>query len=735
VPITLLNAALLFGLVAVVIPPIIHLLNRKRFEVVRWGAMRFLQVSERTRRRVFLEELLLMLVRMGLIAVMVLALAAPADRSGWFRLFGDRGSRDVVVIFDGSYSMAYAGKSGTAHAAAQKWALDLLDDLGPGDGVAVLQAKQQVFAPVAEPTCDFDLVRSAIRTLSAPRGGCDWPAALQAATRCFAKSTKLQREIVLLTDGQRHGWADDATFLRWELLAGQQSDGDRPRIWVVNLDPNRPAAPANWSLAPLRASRAVAAVGQHVRFLTGLERHGEGELAVPQRVKLEVDGRAAGDVPPVAYAPGSRANEKERLPLTVRQRFTAAGSHLVTVLFDGDPLPGDNRQDYAVEVLPALPVLLVDGDPDPDATRRGVDFLRDALAPARDPSPSVVARVVSIADFAPDLLTRDVAGGGTVPRVAVLSNVARFTPAQEAAIGKFVADGGGLLVTLGDRVDTRHYNQFLYRGGRGWLPAALLAPVGDVNDTARAAQPLATSLFHPALELFRESVPGGLADARFPRRWTLKTEPADNAVAIARLTGDTPLFVERPYQSGRVLLSSVPLDNSWRTNLIELPAFAPLAHELVFYLAAARSAAGNLNPGQPIRFPLPKDASTDGWTIQPPDSEPKPLAATDGQLVFDDTREPGVYRVVHAATAQTRYFVVQADARESDLTPASDADRQRIRKLFPTLVYTNDRREVIDGLLRSPQPTELWWLVMLAVIGLLGVEVWLTRRRAQAALA
>src|SRR5436309_10150493 len=158
-PIILLNAVLLFGLAAVAIPPIIHLLNRKRFDIVRWGAMRFLQVSVRTRRRVFLEELLLMLVRMALIALMVLALAAPADRSGWFRLFGERGSRDVVLVFDGSYSMAYAGKSGTAHAAAQKWALDLLDDLGPGDGVAVLQAKQQVVAPVAEPSGDFDLVQ------------------------------------------------------------------------------------------------------------------------------------------------------------------------------------------------------------------------------------------------------------------------------------------------------------------------------------------------------------------------------------------------------------------------------------------------------------------------------------------------------------------------------------------------------------------------------------------------
>src|SRR5262249_33063197 len=184
----------------------------------------------------------------------------------------DRGARDVVLVFDGSYSMAYAGKSGTAQAAAQKWALELLDELGPGDGVAVLHAKQQASAPVAEPTSDFDVVRAAIRTLTPPRGGCDWPGALQAAWQSAAKSTKAQREVVILTDGQRQSWADDATLLRWELLAGQQAGGDRPRIWVVNLDPDRPAAPANWSLAPLRASRAVAAVGQERRIRTAVKR-------------------------------------------------------------------------------------------------------------------------------------------------------------------------------------------------------------------------------------------------------------------------------------------------------------------------------------------------------------------------------------------------------------------------------------------------------------------------------
>src|SRR6266446_5318564 len=100
-----LNILMLFGLAAVAIPPLIHLLSRRRYEVVDWGAMQFLQVSETTRRRLLIEEVLLMLLRMGLIAILVLALAGPFLASTLLARLGGQSSRDIVLIFDGSYSM------------------------------------------------------------------------------------------------------------------------------------------------------------------------------------------------------------------------------------------------------------------------------------------------------------------------------------------------------------------------------------------------------------------------------------------------------------------------------------------------------------------------------------------------------------------------------------------------------------------------------------------------------
>ena len=138
-----LQPLMLFGLAALAIPIIIHLLNRRRYEVVDWGAMRFLQMSKVTRRRVFIEEILLMLLRMALLALLALAFARLIWGGDWLARLQTRPNRDVVLIFDGSSSMNYTGGGKTPQDAAKEWAAEYVKGLVPGDGVAVFQARQQ----------------------------------------------------------------------------------------------------------------------------------------------------------------------------------------------------------------------------------------------------------------------------------------------------------------------------------------------------------------------------------------------------------------------------------------------------------------------------------------------------------------------------------------------------------------------------------------------------------------
>ncbi|MFO0878108.1 MAG: VWA domain-containing protein [Gemmataceae bacterium] len=758
----LLSPWMLVGLGVLAVPPIIHLLNRRRFEVVDWGAMQFLQVSEVTRRRLMLEELMLMLLRMGLLGVLVLALAGPFLDARLPAGLGSRPARDLVFVLDGSASMGATDDVGgpSPDQKAREWMLSLLDELGPDDGVALLVARDQVAPVVPTLSVDRKRLRERIETLPVPTGGAAWPDALKQAFTVLERSQKLRREIILLGDDQKFSWADTDTLFRWELVSHElnlERLGDqRPKIWAVNLAPGRLAHPPNYGLAPLSNNRPVVSVDREILFRGELLVAGQPRYSAPYRLRLEVDGKQVRDLPP----PGGKGGELPvprdgKLPFSFPHRFTRPGSHLVSVILEADPpaderppgyvirdrIPGDNRQDYSVEVLSALPVLIVDGgSARATSPRRRTDFLRDALSPARDRNPAVQARVVPADDLQAPLFQ-----GELRPRVVILQDVARLQPTQVDLLSSFVAEGGGLFVTLGERANATWYNETLYRNGEGLLPARLDGMAGDEKAAADVARPDAASFKHPVLDLFEKVQAGGLADARFPRWWKLTTPGRHSAgIPVGQLEyrgGKTPLLVERAFQAGRVLVSAVPLDNTWGTNLVDLPAFVPLAHEAVYYLAGARSADFNLRAGQPLRWRT-LATSLDGFLLRLPSGEERPLSVAPGdegtfpvqwirqdpgnQLVFEGVREPGVYRLT-TPDAGVVYYVVPSDPRESDLTPCSAEERAVVAQRLG-IVDETDRETILGSAESETRRQEFWWILLVGLIGLLCLEVWMTRR-------
>src|SRR5262245_31869721 len=677
---TFQNAAILAGLFAVAIPVIIHLLNRRRFDVVDWAAMQFLHASDRRRRKILLDDWLLLAVRAVVVGMLVVAVAGPLTRWNPLGRAGDRPARDVVIVFDGSASMAYAGDAEPAHEAAKRWAMRFLGELRPDDGVAVVQARERPALALPFTMDGPGRAEGAINDLPKPRSGVDWPAAVQLAIGLLGKDKGRARDVVLLGDGQRHGWADAASMERWELFARATDAASLPRVWAVNVAKRAADSPCA-ALGSITADRTLTPVGREVRFRSELRLHGHWKQS-PGRTRIEVDGRPAGDLKPGATSEGGG-----RIPLSFAQRFRTPGSHLVSLLLDGSPLAGLDRQDCAVEVVPAMTVLLVDGGPSPRDGSRSSDFLRDALAPARDPEPSFRVRQVAAAEFGTASFARPPGkDAGDPPRLLVLADVPRLEPAQVRAIESFLGTGGGVIVALGPNSDPAFYNGEPYRDGRGWLPARLGGVVGDEANLEKAARPMPASLEHPALALFKDAQPGGFASAYFPRRWKLETPGSEGGVAIAVLTDRLPLFAEKTFGRGRVIASAVPLDNSWRTNLTDLGDYVRLTHEMVYYLAGAGSADRNLTPRQPILYRPDGGLSPGPVTVDAPGSLPRAVPTSAWPLVFEDTAEPGVYKLT-PQTGPASYFVVQNDPGEADLTPLSDADRARVVERLPTLRY------------------------------------------------
>src|SRR6267378_6526124 len=98
---TFLNPAYFFaGLALISLPIIIHLINRMRFKRIRWAAMEFLLKSQkRNRRRLIIEQLILLALRILLVLLAGLLLARFLGFS-FAGIFQPQSTVHVVLLDD-----------------------------------------------------------------------------------------------------------------------------------------------------------------------------------------------------------------------------------------------------------------------------------------------------------------------------------------------------------------------------------------------------------------------------------------------------------------------------------------------------------------------------------------------------------------------------------------------------------------------------------------------------------
>ncbi len=530
-----LNPWMFAGLAAAALPIVAHLFSRKKYDLVSWGAMQFLELAQETRRKVWLEDLWLLLLRMALVAWLVFALARPWISANWLGDIGPQPNRDVVLIIDGSYSMAWEATSVTPQQAAVRWCEKFLGELRHGDTVAVMEAREQV-RPLIEPaTHDFNRVREVLKALPPPSSSANFPDALSHAVKLLSRTSHLRREVVLLTDKQAQGWfPDDANlWLRLDDLAKQSSI--KPKLWVIDVFdaadlPKQPTERLNFHVERLQPTRELTVPGFPVRFQTRVRFSG-GTTSVTRHVHFEVDGqRLAERTVSVSLAPNGEAN------IEFEHRFDAVGSHLVRVTLDADDLPTDNASEAVVVVTEALPVLIVDGDPRAEPVQSETFFLRAALAAAGNDTPWVKPTILKWSDWNAKSLEQFA--------VVVLANVPQLTDAQLAALTEYVQRGGGLGIALGNRVDKDRYGAGLFRSETGLIGVTLAEIESEPAERREEGIGIANgSLESPWLQRFRAERGAAFTTARFSRWWKVdvaKVESVKRSDAPHSNVGNRP---------------------------------------------------------------------------------------------------------------------------------------------------------------------------------------------------
>ncbi|MBL9114421.1 MAG: BatA domain-containing protein [Verrucomicrobiaceae bacterium] len=711
---TFLNSILLAGAAAFLIPLIIHLLNRRRIQVVRWGPMHLLaEVLRQKKRRLQIEQWLLLLMRIAIPIVLALCLARPVMSA--LRALPGFGKTSLVILLDDSFSMKAAGSQGAAWDRAKEAVGRIVTNLPRGSDVQVVLGGGRPRNLLPERTSSLDLIAPALNDVTAASGPVNVEDAVKHCSALIAKAPNATRELMIVSDFQGTDWRVFTEGASLPSLDELKKNQPAPAVSFYKVEND---VQENLSLASVELSAVAAAETQPVGIRVRVKNHGT-RLWQDVALHLEADGARLRTTR--ISVPG-----EGETTLSLTHSFDKVGDHTLGVRLDGDGPAEDNVWTGVVQVRQQVNVLLVENEMGGAALSDGADFAELALAPHLAAAAGIKDLFATSRADHRRLREQDLKG----KEVIILCDVERLPRVTD--LERFVQAGGGLLIFGGPHTDIRRINSEGWRDGKGLLPAELKG-LAHTEAGQRDARVLLQRFSHPALSYFNDPRAGKLSDADFRTWWKVELVHADTK-PIALLDSNTPLIVEKALGKGKVVMINSTASPEWN-NLPLQGVWVPLMQRLTSYLAT-RGTGGNAGKvGDSIRLGIEDGKGDEVFTLTPPDGTPSEITArkeSSGVTVESPPLvEPGVYQLAPKAGGDARKYAFNVDTTESDLKALTNNEVNSLgQRLGAEVVASVEDYQRLDRSRRFG--TEIWQAVLLVLLLLLFGEVLLEQRISRA---
>jgi len=698
-------------------PVVIHVITMLRHRRVKWAAMDFLLQSYRKQKNwIRLQQLLLLLLRMGVVFLLVMMLANVGCRQiPLSALFGQQTTHHILLL-DDSFSMSEQIDSGNLFDRAIGVVRNIAQRAQAGEGRQRLTLIR--FSRAARH--DWSSSQNAVQASSA------------VGTLADLNAVAVDANVDVLLEEKRRGFAvSDLSVGPEPPLAlvrrlqeasadaglGNTASGDRTIVYLISdfrakdwresvgLSENLQALEdagveirfircanekqSNLAIVDIQPESDTRAAG--VPLFVNIRVKNDSEAAA-RRVQLHISTTMHDPTQAESKQPGEAPGVSEELPIelideigpgeTVVRRvqvyFDRPGAHVVTASLPDDPLLLDNTRYCVLNFPEAERVLLIDGAAEQTNSR----YLQTAFTPGGRVFTGVQAVIEppSYLRGADDL---------NAYSAIYLLDVARLDGGAVGRIENYVRDGGGLAIFAGPNLDLRAYNEDFYRNGEGLFPAPLkgdgLLPPAAEEDAADLQLE-----DHPLFQAFLGERNPLLRHVLINRYVTLADEgrpsPDAGMRVLARLRNGAPLVLERLWGDGRavvVLTTSAPLWNNWAQN----PGFVVFALKLQSYLAEPLRFTPERFAGEAITTLLKAEQYSAEIVYAAPGRTEEDLLLV-RRVAVPDSADKTMLRVVlgGAPVAQTAASESEAEKPPSGDEPAVDDKSSANNKTSPPAV-------------------------------------------------
>ena len=691
------------------IPLVLHMIHKRRAPQLYFSTLRFLRITaEKTSRRRRIQDLLLMLLRMGVVMLLALALSRPILSEVSLSL----GSSHLaaVIIVDNSQSMAMKHEGGTRFemgrllAAAMLRGTEPLPALRDGDAAAIVLTNPPPGQQAEQLYRDLEVPLTILEESAPSAEMADLSRALARAYELLADSRLPNKEIYCITDLQQASW--DGVK---RLLDGNDEIPDDIPLIVVDVGRSdfQNAAVVGFDLV-----NKVPVAGMPVQVDVQVQNNGDQPL--DRYVKLFLNNHELKTSDKVSLGPGQNRT------VTFQFHLATAGIQFGRVqIAEDDSLPEDNRCFFAMNVEDKIPVCVC---------KQGVaaaPLLDDGFFLRQVFEVSGAARVTQLT--APQLITEDLRRF-----VAVFcANLAEPNAAQLDALRRYVHAGGNLVWFPGER--TR-----MHPAGAAatddLMPARLVASVGDAVGREKAWPVQQIDADDPVFTDFQ--TPASLYQSILAYRYVRLDVPQGVPTRVlARFRGGDPFLVVKQVQAGRVFCFAVSAQRDW-SNFPLRPVYAPLMNTLLYSLTKRAGDRTEFVAGAPARFNFPDSKDPVHVAISPVlddrhrdvvKSEPR---ARTNEAVYDRTQRPGVYaaRVVQGARPRRWAFAINPDPREARRAERADFDQLRNSLPLRQVKSATDAQSLAGAIERIREGSQMWELILILALVAAVLEVWVSNR-------
>lgn len=710
-----LSIAFLFALPLASAPILLHLFDRRRNLVIEWGAMQFLVEAVRRRQNARrLQQWFLLLLRSLAIFCLVMALARPLVNSVWVGVV-DRG--DTILVIDNSMSMLRSAEGATVFATAIQSAIDRLEKIPPGDSVRVLLTSPYpnwvTPASVRVSTDARSSIREQLVRLKPTQGRSDLLASLMTATQAESIPGVKHRHVEVFTDGQAADWNtnDDQGWKR--LQAVLQKPVIPTQLEMFALGPKQPDV-SNLSVNSIHCNRTQQGLQHPFSVAAQVQNHGNTpSTACSLRWLVGGQEQARNDIP--GLDPGAIHE------IVWKHSFSTLGVFSISAeIMTDDVLAPDNHETLIVEVVDHIPILVVESAP------ASVEILQDSFFVQAALGWIDGEQFATQGIYVPTLVTPEQLERTEFSeyRAIMFPNYSEATESVLRKLQSFVFDGGGLWIALGPRTDIERFNQFVFADSDGLAPLSIdrIIEDSDGNDQKTTIDPFVAT--HPATAYLADSSRLDTGKISVSRRFRFgSSQTGETPSVLLSLTNGDPLAVEKLVGRGRVIIQAVPLRLQW-SELARSQAFVVMVQDWLSYLTQPLATRHNLAPGEPIGLQL-KGNEIHEATLRTPQGDDIELTAepTTVGVIFRTSRtiQPGDYSLETGLADDRIPFHVHRDPQESNLTPLTATELQRIADISGLSRLTAGTSS------RGSTPSDpIWPLLLVLVIGLVIAELLLS---------